>query len=43
MAVIEFQTSKGKFYFAVTKEILEALAEEFGDTASVTPAIGEFH
>jgi hypothetical protein len=43
VAVIEFQTSKGKFYFAVTKEILEALAEEFGDTASVTLAIGEFH
>jgi hypothetical protein len=43
VAVIEFQTSKGKFYFAVTKEILEQLAEEFEDTASVTPTIGEFH
>jgi len=43
VAVIEFQTSKGKFYFAVTKEILEDLAAEFGDTASVTPTIGEFH
>lgn len=43
VAVIEFQTSKGRFYFAVTKEILEDLAAEFGDTASVTPTIGEFH
>ncbi len=43
VAVIEFQTSKGKFYFAVTKEILEQLAEEFEDTASITPMIGEFH
>lgn len=43
VAVIEFQTSKGKFYFAVTKEILEQLAEEFEDTASTTPTIGDFH
>jgi hypothetical protein len=43
VAAIEFQTSKGKFYFAVTKEILEQLAEEFGDTATVTPTIGDFH
>lgn len=42
VAVIEFQTSKGKFYFAVTKEILEQLSEEFGDSASITPTIGEF-
>lgn len=42
VAVIEFETSKGKFYFAVTKEILERLSEEFGDSATATPAIGEF-
>ena len=42
VAVIEFQTSKGRFYFAVTKEILEQLAEEFEDRASATPAIGDF-
>ena len=43
VAVIEFQTSKGKSYFAVTREILEQLSKEFGDTASITPTIGEFH
>lgn len=43
VAVIEFETSRGKFHFAVTKEILEQLSEEFGDSASVTPTIGEFH
>lgn len=42
VAVIEFQTSKGKFHFAVTKEILEQLAEEFEDVAAVTPTIGDF-
>ncbi len=42
VAVIEFQTSKGKFYFAVTKEILEQLSEEVGDTASIKPTIVEF-
>ena len=42
VAVIEFETSKGKFHFAVTKEILEQLSAEFGDTAEVTPTMGDF-
>lgn len=41
-AVIEFQTSRGKFHFAVTKEILEQMAEEFEDAAAATPTIGDF-
>ena len=43
VAMIRFQTSKGTSYFAVTKEILDQLAKEFGVIAAEMPAFGEFH
>ena len=43
LAVIEFQTSHGKSYCAVTKEMLEPLAREFVELASAMPASGNFY
>jgi hypothetical protein len=42
LAVIEFQTSHGKSYYAITKEMLGPLASELVELASTMPTTGDF-